>query len=232
MAIESSKGHEYPEASETWDRIFPEGTVRFYLHPDGYEFIDQGETKKAPPTVAFKIIREGMPDVGDMAPMPDHGMSRENVEQYFQETINNILIPERQDAVVLMRPLEVKLSDGLEGDRSTCCFEPAERVDSADPLNTHVCSKCKGACGILTEEEKIEINKRAVEAVNGIMAHPVKVIVIHKPSNKHASKVVNLSDVRHYAKAVVQSFPDDDYLDHFVVVEIDGEDVRVSELDV
>lgn len=139
---------------------------------------------------------------------------------------------ERKDVKIEMRPLEVKLSDGLEGDRSTCCFEPAERVDTADPLNTHVCSKCKGGCGILTEEEKLEINKRAVEAINGLMQHPVKVIVIHKPSNQHTARVVNLSDVRHYAKAVINAFPgiSAGVSSDFLVVEIDGEDVRVSEL--
>jgi hypothetical protein len=235
MGIESKiKGRVYPEASETWERTFPEGTVHFYLHPEGFEI----DGVKQHPMIGFKVVKDGR-EIGDCAAMPDFDMGRDSVEDYFRETINKILIGGK-DARVEMRPLRVNTLDGLDGNRSDCCYAPAKY--GADPLNP-TCSKCGKDCGLLSEEQKLGINRKAKGAIDELTIRQVLTIVIHKPTNESAYKIVPLPHVRKFAKAVVDSYGIKLSRDHgidgmeapvdeFVIVEVEEGEVRVSRLEV
>lgn len=153
---------------------------------------------------------------------------------------------ERKDVKIEMRPLEVNLSDDMDGDRSNCCYEPVVVAGDSfgEGTNHYECSKCKGSCDLLTEEEKIKINATARDAINGLLSgRKVLTIVVHKPTNGSAHQLVGLPDVRAYAEAVVKSFsanlsrekgiggleaPRDEFV--VVEVEIESGEVRVSEL--
>lgn len=139
--------------------------------------------------------------------------------------------PTRQDATVFARPLEVNLLDGLEGDRSRCCFAPAVVDYGEDCTNCYVCSTCNKPCDLLILDEKIAINAKAKAAVEEVMGTRVRVVVIHKPSNKSTSASVLLSDVRKYAEAAAASFPGKPPLSEFVVVEYSSRGVSVSSLE-
>lgn len=139
--------------------------------------------------------------------------------------------PTRQDATVFARPLEVNLLDGLEGDRSKCCLAPAAVDYGEEGTNCYVCSACKKPCDLLASEDKVAINTKAKAAVEEIMGTRVRVVVIHKPSNKSTSASVLLSDVRKYAEAAAASFPGKPSLSEFVVVEYSSRGVSVSSLE-
>lgn len=63
-----------------------------------------------------------------------------------------------------------------------------------------------------------------------LLSTPVKVVVLHKPTNKFSANNVRLKDVRRYAEQAVKSFGSSD-LEDFVVIEIGRTNsVRVSEL--
>lgn len=136
---------------------------------------------------------------------------------------------ERKDVTVAPAPVAVDLTHGLEGDRSTCCYATIER--RTDGTGEYIgCLKCGNACGLLTEDQKTEINGNARGAIARLINAKVVVVVIHKPTDMSTSSRVSVTESRKYAEAAIASFPGHPPESEFVVVEVSDKQVRVSTL--
>lgn len=136
---------------------------------------------------------------------------------------------ERQDATISPQPVSVDLTSGLEGARSTCCYAPA--VQDADESPFFQCSKCGYYCDILTDDQKKEINIKALDAIKKMVNTKVVVIVLHKPTNRTSSTRVGINNVRQCAERAISQFPGNPPVEEFVIIEVIGDrQVRVSTL--
>lgn len=116
----------------------------------------------------------------------------------------------KQDVVVTPNLLHLNGTEGLEGDRSKCCYAPIKTLvewNAKAQDNEKTCSKCGAHWPeLLTEAEKIEINKKATGAINDMMAEEVTVTVIHIRTLENVSHKVKLPQVRVFAEDAAKQY--------------------------
>ncbi len=151
----------------------------------------------------------------------------------------------RKDVTVAPQPIRVNLgvngTEGLYGDRSACCLAKVERRKDAI-----VCLRCGNVCGLLTDEQKFEINKKAREAIDRLLKTKVVVVIIYKPTNMSTSSRVGINEVRAYAEQAIKAFAKTlgkegdclgadvdavEFRKQFVIVEVGDKRVRTTTLE-